>query len=264
MVDLNKILTEAISVVKTAGGFISSQLNAVEQGDIQYKGKNDLVSFVDKAAEEILVEGLSKAFPDAGFLTEEGSATVENRAYRWVIDPLDGTTNYLHKVPVFAVSVALIKEGEPILGIVYELNRHELFTAIKGNGAFCNEKAIKVSGARTLSESLLATGFPYSNFSRMETYLSILREFMQDSHGLRRMGSAAVDLAYVACGRFEAFFEYSLNPWDVAAGILLVQEAGGKVTDFSGGNNYLFGKEIIASNLHLHDEVEGTIQKYWR
>ncbi|MBW8051480.1 MAG: inositol monophosphatase [Cytophagales bacterium] len=231
-----------------------------------------------------------------------------------MVDPLDGTTNFTHSVPVFAISIAL-QENSPhsppltpspsekekrgigetekrktkrftdspihpftdsvknsgggdlggaiLLGVVYEINRDECFHAYKNGGAFCNNKKITISDTAQLSESLLATGFPYADFEKMPEYLEILKTFMQNSHGLRRMGSAAVDLAYVACGIFEGFFEYNLHAWDVAAGALIVEEAGGIVTDFRGGNDFLFGKEIIAAG-KIHQEMLEVISENWK
>jgi myo-inositol-1(or 4)-monophosphatase len=178
-----------------------------------------------------------------------------------VIDPLDGTTNFLHKLPVFAVSVGLIYQKQPILGLIYEPNRDELFTAAKGNGAHLNGKPIHVSPENSLSKSLLATGFPYYDFDLMQRYLNTLQEFLRTTRGMRRMGSAAVDLAYVACGRFDGFFEYGLSPWDVAGGIVLVREAGGKISTFSGTDDAIFGKEIVAASTQIYDDFYAVINK---
>ena len=173
---------------------------------------------------------------------------------RWIIDPLDGTTNFIHAVPAFSVSVALEKDGELLIGIVYEINLDECFYAWKNGGAYLNGKKISVTGGSSLKGSLIATGFPYKEFSQMDRFFFTLKFLFNKTHGVRRLGSAAVDLAYVACGRFDGFFEYNLNPWDVAGGGLIVREAGGKVTDFSGGQNFLFGKEIIACNPNIYGE----------
>jgi myo-inositol-1(or 4)-monophosphatase len=200
--------------------------------------------------------------PGSGFIAEEGTSTKKSDTYNWIIDPLDGTTNFSHGVPVFAVSIALMKRNELVLGVVYEINRDECFHAVKGQGAFLNHVSIKVSPVQTIDKALLATGFPYYNFDQMKQYLAILDEFMKGTHGLRRMGSAAVDLAYTACGRFEGFFEYNLQPWDVAAGALIVKEAGGLVTDFSGGNDFLFGRQIVAGN-QVQPDILKMIKQHW-
>lgn len=260
---MQKLLQDVIVLVKETGEFIRQESRKFDESKIEYKGKNDLVSYVDKEAEKRLVKGLSEILPGSGFVAEEGTSTRRSDIYNWIIDPLDGTTNFTHGLPVYAVSIALVKRGVLTLGIVYEINRDECFHAIKGQGAFLNHSPIKVSETKTLEKSLLATGFPYYNFDQMQQYLTIINEFMQTTHGLRRMGSAAVDLAYTACGRFEGFFEYNLNAWDVAAGALIVQEAGGKVTDFKGGENYVFGREIVAGNVTQPD-ILATIQKHWK
>lgn len=262
--DLEKVLNSTIEIVKQVGGFIRQEGQNFDRDNIEKKGFNDLVSYVDKQAEEQLVKGLRETLPEAGFITEEGTAEDKGEQYKWIIDPLDGTTNFLHGLPVFAVSVALIRDEELVLGVVYEINMDECFYAREGGKAYCNGKEIKVSPVPTLSESLLATGFPYYDFNLMQDYLDILNQFMESSHGLRRMGSAAVDLVYVACGRFEAFYEYNLNAWDVAGGAFIVQQAGGKITDFKGGNDYVFGRELLASNGQVHQETLEVIQQHWK
>lgn len=265
-----ELCTEAIAVVKKAGAFIIEQKQKVKLQDIEHKSLNSLVSYVDKTAEKILVEGLGKILEDKGetcsFLAEE--ATIERIDdgeidFEWIIDPLDGTTNFLHNVPPFAVSVALTYQKELVIGIVYELNLDECFYAWKGGGAFLNEQAISVSPTLELKDSLIATGFPYYDFSKLPNYMNALQYFIQNTRGLRRHGSAAVDLCYVASGRFDAFFEYSLAPWDVAAGALIVQEAGGKIFDFKGKDGFLFGKEIIAINANLEQSFTDIIKQYF-
>lgn len=260
--NLEKILHGTISLSKQVAAFIKYEQENFKASFIEYKGLNDLVSFVDKEAEEKLVQGLSELLPEAGFIAEEGTTTKKGERYNWIIDPLDGTTNFIHGLPVYAISIALMDADTVVMGVVLEINKDECFYAIKGGKAFCNGQQIKVSDAPALKDSLIATGFPYYNFDKMENYLAILKEYMQRTHGLRRMGSAAVDLVYVACGRFEAFFEYNLKPWDVAAGTLIVQEAGGIVTDFKNGNDYIFGGEILAAN-RIHEEALEVIKQNW-
>lgn len=263
MIELGKILTNTKALVLEVGDFIRQESKNFSTSDIEHKGFNDLVSYVDKSAEKQLVDGCSKILPQAGFIAEEGTSDKKGETYNWIVDPLDGTTNFTHGLPVYAISLALMQGDEIILGIVYEINRDECFYAIRGEKAFLNEKEISVSKAGQLKHSLLATGFPYYDFDQMNTYLQILNDFMQKTHGLRRMGSAAVDLAYVACGRFEGFFEYNLNAWDVAAGAFIVQQAGGTVTDFKGGNDYIFGREIMAA-CSIHEEMIEVIQNRWK
>jgi myo-inositol-1(or 4)-monophosphatase len=260
--DLERITQQTITLCRKVGAYIREEAKGFDHHIVEEKGLNDLVSYVDKTAEERIVKGLREILPVAGFITEEGTAGHNEEEYRWVVDPLDGTTNFTHGLPIYAVSIALMHRDVLVVGVVYEINKDEMFWAIKGKGAWLNSEPIKVSGRAKLSESLLATGFPYYNFEQMEAYLKILNEFMQSTHGLRRMGSAAVDLVYVACGRFEGFFEYNLNAWDVAAGSLIVKEAGGEVTDFKLGNNFLFNKEIIAGGKVLK-EMHTVINQYW-
>lgn len=260
--NLKEILHETISLSKQVAAFIKHEQEHFKASSIEYKGLNDLVSFVDKEAEQKLVQGLTTLLPEAGFIAEEGTTSRKGERYNWIIDPLDGTTNFIHGLPVFAISIALMDGDTVILGVVLEINRNECFYAIKGGKAYCNGKQIMVSTAPALKDSLIATGFPYYDFDKMEAYLKILRQFMQQTHGLRRMGSAAVDLVYVACGRFEAFFEYNLKPWDVAAGVLIVQEAGGHVSDFNNGDDYIFGGEIVAAN-NIHAEALEVIKQNW-
>jgi myo-inositol-1(or 4)-monophosphatase len=261
---LTEVLKESSELVRGTGQWILQQSSQFTSSDIIYKGTNDLVSFVDQQAEAKLKKGLSAIFPEAGFIAEETSSNYEEvgDGYYWVIDPLDGTTNFLHKLPVFAVSVGLILNKQPILGLIYEPNRDELFTAVKGHGAHLNGKSIRVSPENSLSKSLLATGFPYYDFSYQDRYLDLLKELMRSSHGLRRMGAAAIDLAYTACGRFEGFFEANLKPWDVAAGKIIIEEAGGMVTNFSGGQEVIFTGEIIGAG-SIFSEFLRTLQSKW-
>jgi len=262
MESLDYYLQQVISTANDVGSFIRRERERFTSSDIEYKGKNDLVSYVDKEAEKQIVERLSKVLPEAGFITEEKTIEKTGEEYNWIIDPLDGTTNFIHGLPVYSTCIGLMKGKEVILGVVYEVNRDECFYATKGGGAFCNGSSIKVTEVAKISESLFATGFPYYNFEKLDQYLAVLNELMKNTHGLRRMGSAAVDLAYVACGRYEGYFEYNLNPWDVAAGTLIIQEAGGIVTDFSGGDDFIFGRELVAGS-PVHKELLALVKKHW-
>lgn len=221
---------------------------------LDLKGLNQLVTETDVNTEKFLVAELTKLLPAASFITEEVTVIRKsNSRFEWIIDPLDGTTNYVHNIPAYSISVGLTENGQAIAGFVYELNRNELFLATEIDEAQCNGKAIHVNVGRSLSDSLVATGFPYFEFDQMEAYIEVLKFSMRNTRGVRRLGSAAVDLAYVACGRFDAFFEYGLNAWDVAAGAYIVQRAGGKVSDFSGGDGHIFGRQILASSLEVYD-----------
>jgi len=261
--EINALLEKTILVAKEAGAFIRRERQNFDLNNVEHKGFNDLVSYVDKEAEKIVVNGLKAILPEAGFITEEGTENKQGEEYNWIVDPLDGTTNFVHGIPVFSVSIALMRKKEIILGVVYEVNNNECFYATKGGGAYCNDTRISVSDAPDLASSLVATGFPYYDFNHVDIYLAVLKKIMRNSHGIRRIGSAAVDLCYVASGRVEGFFEYNLNSYDVAGGVIIVQEAGGKVTDFKGGDNYVFGKEIIASNSKTHEELLGEISSIW-
>lgn len=234
--------------------FILAERINFKSSSIEKKGHNDLVSYVDKKAEEMLIAELRKILPEAGFITEEKTSVIVGADFNWIIDPLDGTTNFIHGMPCFCISIALIKDKELVIGVVHELNFDECFYGWKDGGAYMNENRIHVSDVKNLSDSLMATGFPYSNYDRMKPYMEIFDYCMHNTHGLRRLGSAAADLAYVACGRFEGFYEYGLNSWDVAGGALIVKEAGGIVTDFSGEDDFVFGAEMIATNPFIAKE----------
>ncbi|MBA3665694.1 MAG: inositol monophosphatase [Bacteroidetes bacterium] len=255
---LQLLLAKVISTAKDTGNWIRAEREDNFTNDkVEIKGLNDLVSYVDKGAEQKIVNELINHFP-AGFIVEENTRS-EKLEYNWIVDPLDGTTNFVHGIPCYAISIALEHKGEIILGVVYEINRDECFYATKGSGSFLNSRQIRVTNTETLKDSLIATGFPIHNFSRIEGYLKTLEFMMRNTHGVRRIGAAAADLCYLACGRVDGFFEYNLNPWDVAAGALIVKEAGGVVHDFSGGANWLFGKEIIASNGLIQSEFRASI-----
>jgi myo-inositol-1(or 4)-monophosphatase len=250
--NLEALCREVVALSEKAGSFILEERKRFNTSTVEHKGHNDLVSYVDKHAEAIIVEGLTELLPEAGFIAEEGTSLKKGERFEWIVDPLDGTTNFIHGVPCFCVSIALYENGQPVLGVVHELNQRECFYAWKDGGAWMNGTRIRVSNTATLADALIATGFPYHDYDRMEPYMKVFDHCMRYTRGLRRLGSAAADLAYLAAGRFDVFYEYGLNPYDVAAGVVLVQEAGGTVTDFSGGNNHTFGREIIASNSLLH------------
>jgi myo-inositol-1(or 4)-monophosphatase len=251
---------QTCQLVEEVAGFIRNELGKVGREQITDKSLNSLVSYVDKTAEERLVAGLRKLLPGSVFLTEEQTVGQEQGEFQWVIDPLDGTTNFLHQLPCFAVSVALRQGEQTILGVVYEVNRRECFYAWEGGGAFLNDRKIHASQTQKLHDSLIATGFPYHDYERLPSYFIAFEHFMKNTRGLRRFGAAAVDLAWVACGRFDAFFEYGLSPWDVAAGALIVQQAGGMVSDFGRGGNYLFGEELVASNPAVYGQVMAVVE----
>ena len=261
--NLSLIEKLTIETCLEVGGFIRYESENFDRSRIEQKnGFNNLVSYVDKESEKRLVKALSAIIPGSGFLAEEGTSIKSSNDYTWIIDPLDGTTNFTHGFPPFAISIGLSRKDKIVLGVVLEITKNECFHTHEDAPAFCNQKEIKVSGVKNIDAALLATGFPYYHLGRTDEYLNIIKQFLKKTHGIRRMGSAATDLAYVACGRLEGFFEYNLNPWDVAAGAFIVQQAGGTVTDFKGGNNFLHGGELCAGNA-VHGDMLAVIQANW-
>ncbi len=257
---MEKICQEVIAIAKTAGAFIEHERTNFDLKRVELKGKANFVSYVDKMAEEMIVEGLRKILPGSGFITEEGTAFESGEKYRWVIDPLDGTTNFIHGAPPYAVSIGLLEDNDIVLGVVYEISRDECFYAWKGSNAMLNGKVIHVSEATHTEEALIVTGFPYGEVKNTDEFIETIKYFMAQSHGVRRLGSAATDLSYVAAGRFEAFWEVGLSPWDVAAGALILRQAGGIITDFRGNDNFLFSGEIVAANKNYHKEFLSVIE----
>jgi myo-inositol-1(or 4)-monophosphatase len=256
------ICKQVCSLAHETGIFIKSEAENFAIESIETKGLNNFVSYVDKTSEIKLVNGLRKILPEAGFIAEEGTGAKTESSYCWVIDPLDGTTNFIHGLPPYAISIGLMDGDEVVVGVIYEVSLNECFYAWKGSKAWLNGREIVVSKSHLVSDALIATGFPYTDYHLLKPFMQSLEYLFVHSHGVRRIGSAATDLAYVACGRFDAFYEYSLHPWDVAAGSLIIQQAGGKVTDFNAGNNYIFGSEIVASNSIIHSEFSKIVHNY--
>ncbi|MBI2268734.1 MAG: inositol monophosphatase [Bacteroidetes bacterium] len=261
---LESICFKVCELTEQVGGYIKQELTKVRSQHVEVKGKNDFVTYVDKGAEQLLVAGLGKLIPKAGFIAEENTSSAKGETYNWVIDPLDGTTNFIHGLPCYSISIGLLRDNTPVMGVVHELNLSECFYAWGNSKAYCNKTEIKVTQAALLKDTLVATGFPYYNYDRLDEYMEFFKHLMRETHGLRRLGSAAVDLAYVACGRFDAFYEYGLRPWDVAGGAFIVQQAGGKITDFGGGDNYIFGRELIACTPGIHNEFINSLQQYFK
>ena len=254
LIDTNDVLIETKILVRKAKEYIFQELGRVNRDDIEEKELNSLVSYVDKNTEALLVNGLKEILPQAGLITEEDTIDDRNQDFTWIIDPLDGTTNFLHQIPYFSVSVGLMYKGEMILGIVHEVTRDEQFAAVKNHGAFLNENKIHVSELKSGKDILVATGFPYRNDYPIDKHFETLRYFLMNTRGIRRLGSAATDLCYVAAGRLGGYYESCLNAWDVAAGALIVMEAGGKITDFGGGDDWLFGGSILACAPQFYPE----------
>lgn len=250
---MDKYLKEAEEIAQRAGKMLRENIN--NPGEIFFKGAVDLVTDFDNRAQRMIFDHLSACFPDHDFVGEEGLNKDRGREFRWIIDPLDGTTNYAHGFPIFCVSLALERKGEVVLGLVYDPMKGEMFSAVKKEGAFLNGKKIHVSSVDDLDKSLVATGFPYdlreSNINNIDHF----NNFLVRVQAVRRCGSAAMDLCYVGCGRFDGFWELKLNPWDMAAGALIVKEAGGKISDFNNRKFSIFGSEILATNGLIHSQM---------
>ena len=261
-IDLQHTLNEVVKIATRTGAFIRHEGLQFDHSKIQEKGLNNFVSYVDMEAEKMIVQTLKFTLPEAGFITEEGTETKKADRYNWVIDPLDGTTNFMHGLPPYSVSIALLENNVPVLGVVYIISSDECYHAVKGGGAFCDRKKIEVSKVSEFKDGLYITGMPYTNFEKLDKYWEIFGHFMKKTHGIRRLGSAAADLAYVASGKAEGFFEKGLNPWDVAAGVIIVLEAGGMITDYKGGDDFIFSNEIIAG-CAVQPEMQKVISKYW-
>jgi myo-inositol-1(or 4)-monophosphatase len=251
--DLKELERELIRISEDVGAMIRASREELRTDQIREKGVHDLVTSVDEEAERRFVNALRELLPEAGFIAEEGTDSSRGERYDWVIDPLDGTTNFVHGIPSYCTSVALLENGEPILGVVHEVVHGETFHARKGNAAYLNGAPISCSPNEDLGDSLIVTGFPQRDFENMDAYLQLFKEILLQTRGARRLGSAAADLCYVACGRFDVFYEFGLKPWDVAAGALIVEEAGGRVSNFSLGSEAVFKGEIIASNGKVHE-----------
>jgi myo-inositol-1(or 4)-monophosphatase len=252
----------AVNTALKAGAYIRKKVGRVK--DVRYKGEINIVTEVDKKAEGIIISAIKKSYPSHDFLAEESAAALTPKKaseFKWVIDPLDGTTNFLHSFPFFCVSIALEYKGRLLVGAVYDPARDELFHAEKGRGAFLNKKKIHVSRTAVLKKALLATGFAYDVKRVMDNNLDNFAKFIKASQAVRRAGSAALDLCYVASGRFDGFWESGLNPWDSAAAALILEEAGGKITRFDGSKYTIYDKQILASNSKIHSQMIRTLSK---
>jgi myo-inositol-1(or 4)-monophosphatase len=260
----------ALNIMVKAARRASQIINRASQ-DIEHlkitpkKYNNDFVTEVDKAAETAIIEILHEAYPDYGILAEESGltdASVGGKDYQWVIDPLDGTTNFIHGFPQYAVSIALTYKGQPNQAVVYDVVRNELFTASKGNGAYMNERRLRVTKCERMEQALLGTGFPFRNFDHADAYLAVFKDLAKRAAGIRRPGSAALDLAYVACGRYDGFWEFGVLPWDIAAGCLLITEAGGLVSDLAGGDSHLKTGNVVAGTPKIFSQILQVIDSH--
>lgn len=254
---MHPTLNIAVKAARKAGKIINRASLDIDKLTIAVKQQSDFVTEVDRAAEAAIIEVLREAYPQFGILAEESglAGSDADAEYQWIIDPLDGTTNFIHGLPQYAVSIGLAHKGVMTQGVVYDVNRNEIFTASKGGGAFMNEKRIRVSKRINLSDALIGTGFPYRMFDHIDAYLAIFKELAQKTAGMRRPGAASLDLAWTACGRIDGFWEFGLAPWDMAAGSLLIAEAGGLVGDLSGEPNYLKTGNIIGGNPKIFSQL---------
>ena len=252
----------AIRAARSAGNLLVRYFDRVDTLKIDTKGMNDFVTEVDRAAEQVIIEVLRKTYPSHGILAEESGNQPGESDYQWIIDPLDGTTNYLHGFPQFSISIALRNKGVLEQALVYDPLREEMFTASRGGGAQLNDRRSRVSSRKSLDGALLGTGFPYRERAHLDAYLGMLKVLISETAGIRRPGSAALDLAYVASGRVDGFWEIGLSQWDIAAGALLVKEAGGVVSDFNNGERYLESGNIIAGGIRVHKLMQQRITPY--
>jgi myo-inositol-1(or 4)-monophosphatase len=248
-----------VKVARHAGNLLLRQIGRLESLNVVEKARQDYASEVDSQVETEIIRELRRAFPDHAFLGEESGPIGKSR-YTWIIDPLDGTSNYLRGLPHFCVSLALVEKGEPLHGVVYDPLRNELFTASRGSGAFLNDRRLRVATRTELGGAMLATGFPPRERARLAPQLEAVRRLLDEAEDIRRTGSAALDLAYVACGRVDGYFEAGVKPWDIAAGLLLVREAGGRVCDFRGTSDHLLDRgQIVAANLKLSEALQKAL-----
>jgi len=261
---LNEFLKTAVTSARLAGDIILRNLGQLSTSDIETKQAFDFVTKVDRWSEAVIMQTIREKFPHHLFLSEETLQQEGNGGHRWIIDPLDGTTNYIHGYPMFSVSIALEYQQEIILGIVFDPLRDELFHAVKDKGSFLNNRSIYVSDITLPEKGLIATGFPFRKKEMINSYLDAFKKIFEHVSDIRRAGSAALDLAYIAAGRLEGFFELNLSPWDIAAGSLLITEAGGRITDFAGGDQYLVTGNIVAGNTKIHSEILKIIKQVFQ
>jgi len=251
----DQLLNIAKDAARAAGEILLKEFGRLNPSQIDLKGKGDYVTELDLRAEQIILDRIKAHYPHHGIRAEESGTDVQCSEYCWLIDPLDGTANYVHQVPVFAVSIAVLKGDTIRLGVVFYPHMDEMFWAMKGKGAFLNGKPISVSKRTEMNYAMLATGFPWRSKQYIDPYIATFKELLMKTTGIRRKGAAAIDLAYTACGRFDGFWEMKLNAWDIAAGVLLIEEAGGAVSDFSGGREYLVSGNIVAGNKSIHKQI---------
>ena len=249
------MLDTAIKAARSAAEILLKNFGKISTHDIREKNPNDFLTFVDEQAEQKIIDVIKENYPDHAILAEESGVQTQSGDYQWIVDPLDGTKNYISGIPIFAISIAVKYKTDIILGVVLDPLREELFWAEKNTGAYLNGRSIQVSSRSSLKSCMLGTGFPFKHKQILHRYLSSFEEIFNNVSGIRRMGAASIDLAYIAAGRFDGFWEIGLNPWDVAAGSLIIQEAGGRISDFWGTDNYLYSNYFLASNGLIHDQM---------
>ncbi|NMG44191.1 inositol monophosphatase [Aromatoleum toluvorans] len=261
---MHPTLNIAVKAARRAGSIINRASLQLDQVSVQAKSPNDFVTEVDQAAEAAIIEVLREAYPEHGILAEESGVSAESSDsdYQWIIDPIDGTTNFIHGFPQYAISIALAKGGVLEQAVIYDVTRNELFTATKGRGAFLNDRRIRVSKRVRLNESLIGTGFPFREFDNVDAYLGMFKDLTQKTAGIRRPGAASLDLAYVACGRLDGFWEMGLQPWDMAAGVLLIQEAGGLVSDLAGEAAFMETGNVVAGTPKIFGQLLPILQAH--
>lgn len=262
--DFKTICQEVKRLSEEVATFIREELNAVSQDQIVTKDHNSLVTYVDQTAEKKIVKRLQELIPEATFITEEDTVEQAEGDLVWIIDPLDGTNNFLQKIPHFAVSIALRHKDEMVIGVVYDVMREECYSAVKGDGAYVNDRPIRVSQKESIDDCVLATGFPYAKNMNFKPLINTLEHWMLHARGIRRFGAAALDLCFVAAGRIDCYYEFKLNIWDVAAGMLIVEEAGGEVSDYEGGQTHKTGNQVVASNSKVHSYVIDILKTNFR
>jgi myo-inositol-1(or 4)-monophosphatase len=263
---MHPMLNTAVKAARKAAAIINRASLDLDLVRVSTKGRRDFVTEVDRAAEAAIIETLSTAYPQHAFLAEESGAsqTAKDAEFTWIIDPLDGTTNFIHGFPQYAVSIGLRHRGLMTQAVVYDPTRNELFTASRGRGAFLNDRRIRVSRRAHLRESLIGTGFPFRQLEHLDEYVRMFKRITEETAGIRRPGAAALDLAYVAAGRLDGFWEFGLSPWDMAAGTLIILEAGGMVCDFDGEENYLFTGNVVCGTPKIHEQLLALVQEVHR
>ena len=256
------ILQKAVEAAHLGGQILTEGFGKLQKHQIGLKGRGDFITEMDYQSEKAILDYVRQHFPDHGIQAEESGEVDTDSEYKWIVDPLDGTANYVQGIPFFSVSIAVLKSNTPEYGVVYVPMLHEMFTAQKNEGAWLNGEAIHLSDKTDMEQAILSTGFPWRSKEQLQPFLKAFEGIFSQSAGIRRMGSAAIDLAYTACGRFEGFWEMALKPWDISAGVLMVEEVGGRVTDFTGGNTYFQSGNVVAGHPVIHEKMIAVTRQF--